>query len=143
MKKKLSAVLALALCLSMSLSGCSKAKPLPEGMDQETVGNAAKEVVSQLIAGEYQTVADTFRDDMQEEYSVTAQTIADVMATVADAGAYVRTEEVLVLGGQSKTFEEPYAAVAVYCEYENKDIVYEMSFDLDLELIGLAAKQKK
>ena len=143
MKKKLSAVLALALCLSMSLSGCSKAKPLPEGMDQETVGNAAKEVVSQLIAGEYQTVADTFRDDMQEEYSVTAQTIADVMATVADAGAYVRTEEVLVLGGKSDAFDEPYAAVAVYCEYENKDIVYEMSFDLDLELIGLAAKQKK
>ena len=143
MKKKLSAVLALALCLSMSLSGCSQAKPLPEGMDQETVGNAAKEVVSQLIAGEYQTVADAFRDDMQEEYSVTAQTIADVMATVEDAGAYVRTEEVLVLGGQSKTFEEPYAAVAVYCEHENKDIVYEMSFDLDLELIGLAAKQKK
>ena len=143
MKKKLSAVLALALCLSMSLSGCAKAKPLPEGMDQETVGNAAKEVVSQLLAGEYQTVADAFRDDMQEEYSVTAQTIADVMATVADAGAYVRTEEVLVLGGKSDAFDEPYAAVAVYCEYEDKDIVYEMSFDLDLELIGLAAKQKK
>ena len=55
----------------------------------------------------------------------------------------MRTEEVLVLGGKSDAFDEPYAAVAVYCEYEDKDIVYEMSFDLDLELIGLAAKQKK
>ena len=46
------------------------------------------------------------------------------------------------MGGQNKAFDEPYAAVAVYCKHENEDIVYEMSLDLDLELIGLAAKQK-
>ena len=142
MKKKLSSVLGLALCLAMTLSGCSGAKPLPEGMDQDTVANTANEIVSQLITGEYQAVADAFRDDMQAEYSVTAQTIEDMMSTVENAGAYVRTEEILVLGGKSKSFDEPYAAVAVYCEYENKDIVYEMSLDLGLELIGLAAKQK-
>ena len=142
MKKKLSAVLALALCLSMTLSGCSKAKPLPDGMDQETVADAAREIISQLIAGEYQAVADAFRDDMQEAYSVTDKTIEDMMATVEEAGAYVKTEEILVLGGKSDSFDEPYAAVAAYCEHTEKDIVYEMSFDLELELIGLAAKQK-
>lgn len=141
MKKKLTVVLAAALALTM-LSGCSKARPLPDGFDQDEVADAAHVVVAQLVDGEYQAVADAFRDDMQQTYSITAQTIEDLMATVEEAGAYVATEETLVLGGSSKDFDEPYAAIAVYCEHENKDIVYEMSMDINLDLIGLAAKQK-
>lgn len=141
MKKKLSAVLAAALALSM-LSGCTKAKPLPEGFDQDTVADAAQAIVAQLMEGEYQAVADAFRDDMQETYSVTAQTVEDLMATVAEAGAYVATEETLVLGGESDNFDEPYAAVAIYCEHEEDDVIYELSLDINLELIGLSAKQK-
>ena len=143
MKKKLSALLtAIFLLCSLLLSGCSKATPLPEGMEEEAVGKAAREVVALLVAGEYQSVADLFRPDMQQTYSVTAQTIEDLMAIVSNAGAFVKAEETLVLGGENKNFSEPYAAVAVYCEHEEKNIVYEMSFDLDMALIGLAAKKK-
>ena len=36
-----------------------------------------------------------------------------------------------------------FVTVGVYCEHEEVDIVYELSFDTDLELIGLDAKQKR
>ncbi len=141
MKKKLCAVLAAALALSM-LSGCRGARKLPEGMEEEAVSQAAQAIVTQLLAGEYDAVAAAFRDDMEQEHSITGQTVADLMATVEEAGAYIGTDEVLVLGGKSKTFKEPYAAVAVYCEHENKAVIYELSLDMDLELIGLRAKQR-
>lgn len=142
MKKKFSILLAATLTLSMLLTGCKNAKPLPEGMDQEEVADAAHAVVELLLDGEYQAVADAFRPELKAQYNITADSIEALMDTVEDAGAFVKMEETLVLGGKSKDFSEPYAAVAVYCEHENEDIVYEMSLDMDLALLGLAAKQK-
>lgn len=141
MKKKLAALLALALSLSM-MSGCSAARKLPEGMEEETVAQAAQAIVTQLLAGEYDAVAAAFRDDLEQELNITGQTVADLMATVEEAGAYVATDEVLVLGGKSKSFDEPYAAVAIYCEHEEEDVIYELSLDMNLELIGLRAKER-
>lgn len=142
MKKKFSILLAATLTLSMLLTGCKNAKPLPEGMDQEEVADAAHAVVELLLDGEYQAVADIFRPELKAKYNITADSIEALMDTVEDAGAFVKMEETLVLGGKSKDFPDPYAAVAVYCEHENEDIVYEMSLDMDLALLGLAAKQK-
>lgn len=142
MKKKFSILLAATLTLSMLLTGCKNAKPLPEGMDQEEVADAAHAVVELLLDGEYQAVADAFRPELKAQYNITADSIEALMDTVEDAGAFVKMEETLVLGGKSKDFPDPYAAVAVYCEHENEDIVYEMSLDMDLALLGLAAKQK-
>lgn len=141
MKKKLSLALAAALALSM-LSGCSKAIPLPEGMDQDEVADAAQAIVELLLERDYQAVADAFRPDLKERYGVTVQMVEDLMATVEDAGPFVAMEETLVLGGKSKEFDEPYAAVSIYCEHEEDDVIYEMSLDMDLALLGLAAKKR-
>lgn len=138
MKRKTMGLLALALLLSL-LSGCG-AKPLPDGMEEEAVGDAARAVVAQLTAGEYQAVADAFREDIRQANSVTADTVEAAMATVAEAGVYVSTTDVLAVGGSSKVFDEPYGVALLYSEHESKDVVYEMSFDTDLALIGLAVK---
>ena len=143
MKKKLSALLAAALLLPiLMLSGCSGAIPLPDSIDQEAASQVAQEIITELVAGEYQTVADRFRDDMKQSYSVTAQTVSDMMDSIANAGPYVATERVLVLGGDTKVLNEDFASVAVYCKHEKKAVVYEMSLDVNLELLGIAAKQK-
>ena len=138
MKKKMSLALAAALAVSM-LSGCTKAIPLPEEMDQDKVASAAQAIVEQLLEEDYQAVVDAFRPDLKEQYGVTVQMIEDLMATVEDAGAFVGMGETLVLGGKNKEFDEPYAA---YCEHEEDDVMYEMSLDVDLELLGLAAKKR-
>ena len=143
MKKKLTAILSLALLLPiLLLSGCSSANPLPDSMDQDQVSEVAQQIVTELVAGEYQTVADRFRQDTKETYSVTAETIEAMMDTITKAGDYIATERVLVLGGDKKIQNEDYATALVYCKHDKKAVVYEMSLDVNLELLGLAAKQK-
>lgn len=133
--------LAIAALLLLLLAGCG-AHPLPEGMEEETVGNAAQAVVDQLNAGDYQGVADAFRADLREELEITADTVKAAMDTAAEAGAYVRTTDILAVGGDRKKFDEPYGVAIVYSEHEAKDVIYELSFDTDMELIGLGVKQK-
>ena len=106
------------------------------------MGAAARSVVDMLLAQDYQGVADAFRPDLRETYSVTADSIQAMMDTVSGAGAYVKTNQTLVVGGSSKNFDEPYAATAVSCEHEKKTVIYEVSFDLNMEIIGLQVKQK-
>ena len=141
MKKKLSAVLAAALALSM-LSGCSNTNALPDDVDQDAMADAAQAIVDQLADGQYQAVADAFRDDLQQTYSITAQTVEDLMSTLEEAGAYVSTKEFMISDGDNDDFDEPYAVVTIYCEHEEDDVLYEVSLDLDLQLIGLTAKEK-
>ena len=133
--------LAMALVLVL-LSGCSSARPLPEGMDEETAGQAGRDMVALLTAQDYQSVADAFRPDVKEQYQVTADTIRAAMDTVAGAGAYVKTDRTLAVGGRSESFSGDYASVIVYCEHEEEDVIYEMSFDPDLALLGLSVKEK-
>lgn len=143
LKKRIRAgAAALLLAAVLPLSGCGKARPLPDGMDEETVGEAAREIVAMLLDEDYRGVADAFRLDVREEYSVTEEAVEEMMGSAAGAGAYVRTTRTLVLGGSSESFDEPYAAAAVYCEHESRDVIYEISFDTGLNVIGLQVKQK-
>lgn len=135
-------LLALTLALGLFLlSGCGM-RPLPDGMEEETAGEAGRAVVALLAAEDYQAVADAFRADIREELNITAQAIEEVMEVIAEAGPYVSTDQTLAVGGTSDSFDEPFAMVSVYCEHESKDVIYTLSFDTDLVLINLAVKQK-
>ena len=142
MKKLRISLLALALIFALSLlSGCGM-RPLPQGMEEETAGEAGRAIVALLAAEDYQAVADAFRADIREELNITAQAIEEVMEVTAEAGPYVSTDQTLAVGGTSDSFDEPFAMVSVYCEHESKDVIYTLSFDTDLVLINLAVKQK-
>ena len=142
MKKLRIPLLALTLILGLSLlSGCGM-RPLPQGMEEETAGEAGRAIVALLAAEDYQAVADAFRADIREELNITAQAIEEVMEVIAEAGPYVSTDQTLAVGGTSDSFDEPFAMVSVYCEHESKDVIYTLSFDTDLVLINLAVKQK-
>ena len=141
MIRTLAAALPLITALS-ALSGCS-ARPLPEGLDEETCGQAGQAIVTMLLDGDYQGVVDAFDPDMRESIDLTTEQVEAVMVPVLDAGAYLNTYQIMAVGGQSKNYSGEYITVGIYCEHEEKDVVYEMSFDTDLELIGLTAEQKR
>ena len=86
--RKRAGALALAVTVALSLfllAGC-KGKPLPEGMDKDAAQAKAEEVLALLADGDYAGVADQFRQDVREQYGVTADTIDQAMENVADAG---------------------------------------------------------
>ena len=143
--KKLTRSLAAALALAatlISLSGCS-ARPLPEGMDEASCGQAGQAIVSMLLDGDYQGVVDAFDPEMRESIGLTTEQVEAVMVPVLDAGPYLNTYQVMAVGGQSSSYDGELIVVGIYCEHEDKDVVYEMSFDTDLELLGLTAEQKR
>ena len=141
MKRKIAALLAV-LMLVTSLTSCG-ARPVPEGVDEEAAGKAGEAIVALMLDGDCQGVVDAFDPDMREKLALTADQVELVLAPVLDAGAYVSTYKVMVVGGKSSGYDGEYITVGIYCEHEKTDIVYEMSFDTDLELIGLTAEQQR
>lgn len=140
--RKRAGALALAVTVALSLfllAGC-KGKPLPEGMDQDAAQAKAEEVLALLADGDYAGVADQFRQDVREQYDITADTIDQAMENVADAGAYVKLTDSTVVGGENESFDGEYAVAVLYCKHEKKKVVYQFSIDPSYQLIGFSAQ---
>lgn len=136
MRKKLIALsLAAVLCL-LCLSGC-EGKPLPDGMDEETLLSSGQEVVDLLMEGEYQQVHDRFRSDIQD--GLTVDNVKNLMETeTKDAGTFEKVKDTLATGS---TEGEPHGIAVIYCEYTEKNVRFRVAFDPDMALIGLEIGQ--
>ena len=129
----------LALILVFVLAGCS-GKPLPEGMDEETLLDAGREIVALLNQGEYQEVYDRMRADGQAESTV--ENIQDAMEDLLDeVGAYKKETDSLATG-QTLDSGEEYGTAVLYCKHEKKNAVYRVAFSTQMELMGLTVGEQ-
>lgn len=134
------------LALVLLLAGCGnlgfgfRPTPIPEGMDEDATIQAACDIVTQLADEDYQAVVDSFRADLAEEYSVTTDSIRDMMESISKAGPFVEVESTVAVGATNKDLGEDYAQVGVYAKHESKKVAYTISLDTDLALIGLQMK---
>lgn len=124
---------ALVLVLVTLLAGCS-GTPLPEGMEEETVLDAGREIVALLNAGDYQAVYDRMRADGQE-----ASTVDDIREAVEnlldEVGPYVKENDTMATG-QTLDSGEEYGTAVLYCKHEKKNAVYRIAFSTQMELMG-------
>ena len=140
--KKLKTLLVLVLAAStLLLSGCG-AKRVPDGMDEEALGELGRQIVTHLVNDDYQAVVDAFDPDTREQYHIDVDAVTSVMTPISKAGAFVQFYRVLVVGGASDNYDGDYAVVAVQCEHEEDDVIFEMSVNTDMALIGLTADIK-
>lgn len=124
---------ALALILVLALTGCS-GKPLPEGMDEETLLDAGREIVTLLNEGDYQGVYDRMRADGQE--ASTVDDVREAMENLLDeVGPYVKENDTLATG-QTLDSGEEYGTAVFYCKHEKKNVVYRVAFSAEMELMG-------
>lgn len=139
MRKKFALLLA-ALAALFLLSGCKvSGNPLPEGMEEETVLEQGREVVSLLNAGEYQTVYDRLRSDAQETSS--PESIQSYMEERLDkAGGYQRETEAMTTGQTLKATGEAYGTAVLYCKHEKKSVMYRIAYSTEMELMGIEIK---
>lgn len=136
MKTVIFALLALTLCLG--LFGCA-GKSLPEGFDADEVGSAAEEIVGLATAGDYDSIFAALRADLQA--SITADQLKEGWASIYEkAGAFDSVTKVALSGTADQTTGEEYAVVQLLVKHENANLVYTLSFDKDLALVGLYLK---
>ena len=89
MKQKTRSFAALVL-LVLLLCGC-QGRPLPEGMNEETLLQNGREIVALLASGSYEEVHGMMREDVAAE--VTAERIQQLVLKQTDgAGTYKQIE---------------------------------------------------
>ena len=140
MKKQIKTIMAITLVLALSLSlfGCS-AKPLPEGFDSEEVGTAAEEIVGLATMGDFESIIGYMRDDLKD--SITADQLKEGWASIYEkAGAFDSITKTVFSSTKDQTTGEEYAVVQVMAKHENANLIYTLSFDKDLALVGLYLK---
>lgn len=128
---------ALALCL-LFLAGC-QGRPLPEGMEEETLLDAGRDAVLLLVRGEYEAVHALLREDQRELLSV--EDIQSLLLRQLDgAGVYQEIESSMTTGQSSDG--ESYGVAVFYCAYEKDDVLFRLAFDPDMALIGISVEKK-
>lgn len=140
MKKQIKAIvtLTLVLALSLSLFACG-AKPLPEGFDADEIGTSAEEIVGLATMGDYESIIGYMRDDLKG--AITADQLKEGWAPIYEkAGAFVSITKTALTGAADKTTGEEYAVAQVLVKHEKASLVYTLSFDKDMMLIGLYLK---
>jgi hypothetical protein len=137
MGKKLGAAL-LAVLLTLNLTGCSGSS-LPEGMEEEALLHAGRQVAAHLVNGEYEEVYDLLRDDQRE-----LTTVDDIQALVLDqldgAGDYKEIEKTMTTSYSADG--EDFGVAVLYCKFSKKDVLVRLAFDADYTLVGLSVKRQ-
>ena len=136
MKKIFCSAVGLLLSLAL-LTGC-QGKALREGMSEDALLEAGKDVMLLVVQGDYQSVLETFRSDVQETLTVEdIQTLA--LRQLDGAGVYKQIEKSMTTGQSSDG--EHYGVAVLYCAFSEKDILFRLAFDADMALIGMDIQQ--
>ena len=122
------------------LCSCAcKGKPLPDGMEEDAVLSAGREVVELLVAGDCQSVYDRLRPDVRD--STTVEAISQLLTETLDGAGDYREEGNTMVTGITDA-GEPQGIAVIYCKYSKKSIRFRIAFDPDMELIGFAMAKK-
>ncbi len=140
MKKnsKIFITIAIILALGMSMIGCAVSS-LPEGYNEDEVGTAAEEIVGLATAGDYDSIISFMRDDLKS--AITAAQLQEGWAPIYEkAGAFQNISKTAFTSVKDKSTGEEYAVVQVLVKHEGANLVYTISFNKDLALVGLYLK---
>ena len=135
MKKNLrrgAIVLTLLLCLIV-LSACHQLAP---GFDEEAMLEKSCQVVELCNARDYEAVIAMF--DQELLGGVTAAELAEQLDPVLDEyGKFEGFKTHAVAGSQDKNSGMDLGILALRCVYENKKVIYTITFTENNELVGL------
>lgn len=135
--KKIKSMLA-ALLVILALAGCT-GKSLPEGMTEDALIAAGREVMLLAVEGDYEAVHERLREDVRE--NVTVEEIqAVVLNNVDGAGVYKQIEDSMTTA-QSADGETIGVAV-LYCDYSEDEVLFRVAFDSKMQLVGLSVQKQ-
>jgi hypothetical protein len=135
---KLVRILFILIIFSITLAACNSVK-LADIYDENIVTERAKEVVEMINSQDYDKVNAEIRDDLQDQ--LTASKLKDVIgAKLDEAGAFIEYPSITTLGQKSKTSGEDYATVVLVGKYEKSTLVFTITMDANLDIVGFYVK---
>ncbi len=135
---KLNKIYLIVLLLSVALSGCTSTK-LAEIYDETKVAERGKEVVAIINTQDFNLVNSELRDDLEDQ--LTSKQLSDAMSQkLKDAGKFVEYQSITTLGQKSKSTGEDYATVVLVGKYENGTLIFSITMDSNLDLVGIYLK---
>ena len=129
----------LIVILVMSLLfGCSGNK-LSDKFDEQEVLDKGKEVVDVINTRQYEDVIALLREDLR------SQITADQLVTAWDdqivaAGEFEKIRNTAIESQEDSVTKEEYVTVVLEAIYAEDTLIYTLSFDEDLMMIGLYMK---
>ncbi len=135
--KKYLRVLIVILVMSL-LFGCSGNK-LSDKFDEQEVLDKGKEVVDVINTRQYEDVIALLREDLR------SQITADQLVTAWDdqivaAGEFDKIRNTAIESQEDSVTKEEYVTVVLEAIYAEDTLIYTLSFDEDLMMIGLYMK---
>ena len=128
----------ILLVFSITLSACASVK-LADIYDENIVTERAKEVVEMINSQDYDKVNAEIRDDLQDR--LTSNQLKDAIgAKLVEAGSFIEYQSITTFGQKSKTSGEDYATVVLVGKYEKSTVVFTISMDSNLDIVGLYVK---
>lgn len=133
--KKIMMLISGVIILAM-LGACNSTK-LAASFDKETLESSAKQVIDYLNSEEFDSVNAMVREDCKEYLS--GDILADAVdKTYGKAGSFVEYKNINIIGQKDKKAD--YAIVIVKSKYEKQNVIFTISFDSNLEVIGIFMK---
>ena len=137
--KRIAAVLMAALAALAVLVGCGGGNKLPEGMAEDELLAAGRQVLLLLTDGQFDEVQAALRADVGA--AVTAEKIGSLVLEETEGMGIYKEIDRSMTTGQTAAGEEIGVAV-FYCVYAEGNVLYRISFDRELTLVGFSVKRQ-
>lgn len=131
--------LCLAVVLLCCFSGCSSTK-LADCYDKKTVEQTAIDIINDVqVRGAKTVLEENMRDDFIGNIDLDEMDGA-CKSYVSAAGNFLSYTQKSVVGKHYDDTNEDFAIALITATYEDGEVVYTLTFDKDMKLVGFYAK---
>ncbi len=132
-------MLFILLICTIALSACTSATKLADIYDEKIVTERAKEIVEMINSQDFDKVNAEIRTDLQDR--LTSNQLKDAIgAKLVESGAFIEFPSITTFGQKSKTSGEDYATAVLVGKYEKSTLVFTITMDSNLDIVGLYVK---
>lgn len=130
-------VLAFMIAAILTFTACGLGR-LPEGFQRDEVETAARSVVELLNRRDKAALRDLCTPRMKEV--MTEKLYGKLFDGLEELGEYKEITGIILQGTTDDRTGEPIAVAVVQAYYEERDVIFTISFDAELKLAGLYMK---
>ncbi len=137
MKKKnfkLLSIVIILMTMIFVLSACN-GPYLSDNFDENQVEAKAEKVIALLIIKGTEKIRDMSTEELK--HALTDGVFVQIYEDVQKVGNFKQVKDISVSGSVDKKTKEEFAVVTAKAGYKKGDLIYTISFNKDLELVGL------